>query len=64
MVINTYLSTTESKKNKINKQNSNRIIDTEYMHDPQTWTTVWGLPDGVKRGAEWRGAKGEALKQL
>ena len=29
MAINIYLSTTESKENKANKQNRNRIVDTE-----------------------------------
>ena len=34
-----------------------------YIHDPQTQTMVWGLPEGVW-GTGWRGAKGEKLGQL
>ena len=30
------------------------------MNDPQTWTTVWGLPEGVWGG--WvEGGKGEKI---
>lgn len=33
------------------------------MHDPWTWTVVWGWPEGVKGG--WvDGNKGEKLIQL
>ena len=34
-----------------------------YMHDPQTWTTVWGLPEGMGRAGQ-KGAMGEKLGKL
>ena len=33
------------------------------MHDPWTWTKVWGLPEG-EGGAGWSGTKGGKLGQL
>ena len=33
------------------------------MHDPWTWTMVWGLPEGVG-DAGWKGTKGEKLGQV
>ena len=32
------------------------------MHDPWTWTMVWGLPEGV--GGWVKGGKGGKLGQL
>ena len=35
------------------------------MNDPWTWTTVWGLTEGMGYGwAGWKRAKGEKLGQL
>ena len=54
MVINSQLSTIELKKNKANKQNRNRIIDTEI-----TWRDIsW---EGG-RGRESLGEKDQGLR--
>ena len=40
------------------------IRERTCMNDPQTWTTVWELTVGVRRGHGQRRAKGEKLGQL
>ena len=34
------------------------ISQSTYIHDPWSWTTVLGLPEGLG-GAGWRGSKGK-----
>ena len=43
MAIYTYVSTIESKKTKANKQNRNRIIDTENILIVARWEDGWGM---------------------
>ena len=38
-------------------------VAKEPIHDPWTWTMVWGLPEGVG-DAGWKGTKGEKLGQV
>ena len=51
MTSNTYLSTIESKNKIKNRQNSNRIIDTETVLVVARWERVWGI------GKESKGTK-------
>ena len=47
--------TEQSRGHKV--QHREQSSQRTYMQDPQTWTTVWGLPEGVGE-VGWRRGKG------